>query len=81
MDISLLQKFNRGECSPKEIQIVKAWFAPGSDKKLVLDMLEDSWNSFEVGDEMEMKGQNPDIIYMKIQSKLKEQTPIKNETE
>lgn len=79
MDISLLQKFNRGECSPKEIRIVKAWFAPGSDKKLVLDMLQDSWNDFEVEDEVDIIKNDPEIIYRKIQTELNEQLPLENE--
>ncbi|AHM58384.1 Fe2+-dicitrate sensor, membrane protein [Flammeovirgaceae bacterium 311] len=70
MDLELLQKFYRGECSEEEVQKVLSWFASKEQKDEMLEQLESQWEEFEEPKENSPDGYQPEKVLNAIHARI-----------
>ena len=73
MDIDLLHKFYRGECSEEEARTVIAWFASGKQKEFMFEQLQAHWEGFEVQEEREFPAYNSEKVLQGIHNRIQKE--------
>jgi transmembrane sensor len=73
MDIKLLQKFYRGECSQEEVQEVLGWFSSKAEKDAMMDQLKVDWTEFRVSEDTDFKSYKPAEVLGKIHDRIREE--------
>lgn len=71
MEIDLLHKFYRGECSEEEARKVIAWFASGEQRVKMYDQLQANWEKFEIPEDQQFSGYNAEKVLEGIHSRIK----------
>ena len=69
MNIYLLQKFYKGECTAQEAEEVMCWFEGGKEKEKLLAELKSYWENFE-GEEHPVYDHDASALRYKIQRRL-----------
>ncbi len=73
MDLQLLEKFYKGECTVEEAAVVRRWFASKSEKEKVLDFLQTYWQDFEDISAVPA-GHHPISLLNQIHARIREET-------
>ncbi len=76
MDIDLLKKFYRGECSKDEVQKVISWFSSKEQKEELLEQLQVAWEQYDFFEDEVLTGHNSAKILQGINNRRRQDKAV-----
>ena len=80
MDLTLLKKFYKGECTAEEAVIVQSWFDSDNEKDKVLEFLETYWQDFEDAEHVSKDYSSASLLHQ-INTRIAKETPPARRTD